>query len=497
MQARQAKQTATVLAGLWLAAAATAGVTPAPGAEVPITTGSAEARAEYLEGRGLVERLRATDARGHYAHAAELDPSFALTQLGLATTATTASEFFTALRAAVSLAGSASPGETHMILAFEAGVNGQPDLAHTHLAALVAAYPDDERAHNLLGNYYFGRQEWEPAIVEYRRAIEVEPAFSQPYNQLGYALRSVGRLDEAEKVFATYIALIPDEPNPYDSYAELLMKMGRFADSIAQYEKALAVDRNFVASYVGIANDAVFMGRPEESRKALARLDAVARNEGERRLACTWGAASYLHEGDSQKALAEVERCYAIAGRSGNRVAMSADLNFMGNILLEAGRADAALERFEATVATIDGSDATAEVKETARRNQLFDLARVALQRGDVTTAAATAERYRQRVAARRIPFEVWRTHQLAGLVALARGDAAAAATELAQANPQDPQMVYQLGLTLEAAGKGAEARQAFRRVAEFNGLNLNYGFVRGKAKGKLESTALPAPAKS
>ena len=36
---------------------------------------------------------------------------------------------------------------------------------------------------------------------------------------------------DAEKAFQKYIELIPKDPNPYDSYAELLLKMGRFDDS--------------------------------------------------------------------------------------------------------------------------------------------------------------------------------------------------------------------------------------------------------------------------
>src|SRR6185436_13154997 len=98
---------------------------------------------------------------------------------------------------------------------------------------------------------------------------------------------------EAEQAFKKYIELIPNDPNPYDSYAELLMKMGRFDESIKQYEKALSIDPNFVASYVGIANDHIFMGHHEEARKALAKLKGVARNDGERRQAVTWMIACY------------------------------------------------------------------------------------------------------------------------------------------------------------------------------------------------------------
>ena len=61
--------------------------------KIPVTTKSAEARAAYLEGRDLLEKLRGTDARAHFKRAAELDPSFAMALLQLSFTQPTAREF--------------------------------------------------------------------------------------------------------------------------------------------------------------------------------------------------------------------------------------------------------------------------------------------------------------------------------------------------------------------------------------------------------------------
>jgi tetratricopeptide (TPR) repeat protein len=477
-----------VLCATFIAVAASPAIGEQSGAgKVPITTSSEAARQEYLQGRTLLEKLRATDARSHYAKAVELDPALALAHLGMANTAPTASEFFAALREAVARAEQASEGEVHLIRAFEAGVNGKADVQRQHLAALVKSFPDDERVHNLVGNFFFGRQEWLPAVTEYRKAIAIDPAFSQPYNQLGYALRFLERYDEAEQVFKKYVELIAGEPNPYDSYAELLMKMGRFADSITQYEKALSIQPTFVASYVGIANNQIFMGQPQAARKTLARLEAIARNDGERRPVCTWAAVSYLHEGDTRSALGEVERCFAIAKNADDRTTMSGDLNFMANIQLEAGQGEAALASFNESVAAVEAGDATPEVKETARRNHLFNRSRVELLRNDVASAEATAMQYQQEVEAKKLPFELKQGSELRGLVALAKGDHKTAARELERANQQNPRVHYELGLAHAAAGRAEAARRAFERAAAFNGLNVNYAYVRAKALAKLK----------
>ena len=43
----------------------------------------------------------------------------------------------------------------------------------------------------------------------------------------------------AEQAFRKYIELIPNDPNPYDSYAELLLKMGKYDEAKALYERGL------------------------------------------------------------------------------------------------------------------------------------------------------------------------------------------------------------------------------------------------------------------
>jgi tetratricopeptide (TPR) repeat protein len=438
-------------------------------------------------GRDLLEKLRATDARTHFTRAAELDSGFALAYYGLATSAPTTGDFFAALRQTVTLAEKVSAGEAHMIRALEAGVNGQPEVVRQHLTGLVTAFPQDERAHNLLGNFHFGRQEWQTAIEEYRKATAINPDFSQPYNQLGYALRFLERYDEAEQAFKKYVELIPGEPNPYDSYAELLMKRGRFSESIAQYQKALSVNANFVASYIGIANNQIFLGKPSEARDTVAKLATIARNDGERRQAHFWSAVSYLHEGNTKSALGEIELAYAIAKQASDRAAMAGDLNQMGTILLQAGQAAEALAKYQESVAMSDSSQATADVKEAARRNYVSNTARAALVRGDVAAAAAAAQRYREQVEAKKIPFEVWQSHEIAGLVAAAKADHATAVRELEQANQQDPRVLYALGEAYAAAGNADSASKTFERAANFNGLGFTYAFVRTKAQAKLK----------
>jgi tetratricopeptide (TPR) repeat protein len=423
--------------------------------KIPITTASDEARDAFLKGRWLLDNLRATEAHEYFLKAVEADPNFALGLLRVANTASTTQEFFAALRRAVELSVSASEGEKLLIEAFEEGFGGEPKIQQAKLEALVALFPEDERAHNTIGNFfYFNRQDYERAISSYRAAIDINPNFPQPYNMLGYSLRIIGDFAAAEEAFQRYTELIPDQPNPYASYAELLMRVGRHDESITSYERALEIDPNFIASYIGIGNNQMFMGRQEDARSTFGEIDEMARNDGERRLACTWRAASYLHENEFESAFDEIQRRYDIAAETDDRGA----------------------------------SDATDDVKEATERNQKWDLARVALWKADTEAASELANAYRDAVAAHKILFEVQRTHELDGMIALAEGDLETALGHFEQANQQNPQIWLLKARTYAAMGDPEGARSACEHVIGFNQLNFNLAYVRNPARELLES---------
>ena len=451
--------------------------------KIPVTTTSEDALKLYLEGRSLQDVIRGTDARKYYEEAVVRDPNFAMAYLALANTAPSPKEFFENLNKAVALAEHASEGERGMIWALDAGVKGEPKMQKEHLTKLVGGFPSDERVHTALANFHFGRQEYGAAINHYGHAVKINPEFSPPYNSMGYAHRSLGQYEEAEEAFLKYIELIPDQPNPHDSYAELLMKMGRFEESIAAYEKALSLDEHFVFSFVGIANNQIFLGEPEMARETLYKMSVSARNTGERRTALVWTAASYVHEGYTKKAVESVERMSAIAKANGDNVAITGDLILMGNILLEADQPDAAAEKYERAVYAMNQADAPDEVKEATRRNQLYRDARVALRKQDLETAREKTAAYSVQVKTHMIPFEERQVRELLGAIALGEDDFAGAREHLAHANQQNPRILFMMAMAYHGLGDAPHEKMMLEKAGNFNGLNFNYAYVRPKAQ--------------
>jgi tetratricopeptide (TPR) repeat protein len=453
-------------------------------AKVPVSTSSEEARQEYVKGRTLGENLRAHDSREVLQRAVEKDPNFALAHYSLALNSPTAKEFFAHLKKAVALAPRASEGERLMILGLEAGANADTEKQREYYEQLVEAYPQDERAHFLLGNNYFGQQDYPRTLGEYLKSVEIAPEFAPAYNLLGYAYRQVERYDDAEKAFKKYIALIPNDPNPYDSYAELLMKMGRFDESIAMYRKALKTNAQFSPSYVGIASNLMYQGKHDAARSEAWKLHQAARNDADRRNALFASAVAYADEGRLDEALAELKKQYAVAEKINDAANMAGDAVAMGDVLLEADKPGEAKQLYEKALTLQENADLSQEVKNDAKLVHHYNLGRVAVRENDLAAAKQHAETFMQGATAKKNSAEIRQAHALAGKIALKEKRFDQALAHLTKANQQDPYVLFMMGKAYKGSGDEAKAGEMFQRAANHTTLpTLNHAFVRAKAK--------------
>ncbi len=456
--------------------------------KMPITAKSEKALEYYLQGRDLSDRLRGQESREFFQKAVDTDPEFALAHLALSQAAATNKAFFEHFDKARALVNRVSDAERYWILGFEAGaINGDPIAQREHFTRLTKLYPNDERAHNLLGGHFFGQQDYTRAVTEYEKATRINPSFSQPYNQMGYAYRFLERYDDAETAFKTYIELIPDDPNPYDSYAELLMKMGRFDESIENYRQALKINPSFVFSHLGVASNLCFKNKHSDARDQLKTMYMSCKDDGQRRTALIATAVTFVDEGKTDMALAEIQKRYGLAETINDVSAMAADHNLMGNILLEAGRTEEAGKHFDRSLDMVEKSTLGQAVKDQAWLTHLFNTTRVLTAQGETEQAKTTAADYRKRVELVDNANQIRLAHQLMGTIALKTGDHETARRELVQANQQNPYNIYRLARAYEGLNQTDKAKKLYRKAANYNiTASMNLAFIRTKAGDKI-----------
>jgi tetratricopeptide (TPR) repeat protein len=260
--------------------------------------------------------------------------------------------------------------------------------------------------------------------------------------------------------------------------------MGKFDDSIAQYRKALEIEPSFVNAHQGIAMDLLYQGKPKEAAAELQTFTKKARTDAERRTALFALTVVHVDAGQTAKALADVEAQYALGEKTKDAGAMAGDSALRGNILLEAGKPDAAKAEYDKAVNVVESSNLSPELKANTKLIHHYNLTLVAVAKKDLAAAKREAGEYGTGASVSKNPFQRKFPHELAGIIALAEKDWDKALAELPQANLQNPYNLYRIGLAYRGKGDAAKAKEFFTKAAEFNSLpGVNYAFIRTKAK--------------
>src|SRR5207237_857865 len=79
---------------------------------------------------------------------------------------------------------------------------------------------DNADAINLTGRVCYERKDSAGAETLYRRALELKPDLTDALNNLGNALKDLGRLDEARDVFRQALEKDPNMTGTYVNYAD-------------------------------------------------------------------------------------------------------------------------------------------------------------------------------------------------------------------------------------------------------------------------------------
>ncbi len=120
---------------------------------------------------------------------------------------------------------------------------GQNELALDALRTALNLNPHNPVACQILGLALERTGQLEDAAEAYQQAIALNPNYANALNSLGELRLRQGSLDEAEKLFRQAIAAAPDWSISYVNLGDVLMKQEQRQTAIAEYRKAINLDR--------------------------------------------------------------------------------------------------------------------------------------------------------------------------------------------------------------------------------------------------------------
>jgi tetratricopeptide (TPR) repeat protein len=455
--------------------------------KLPITTSSCDARENYLIGRELADNLQKQEALVYFEKAIEQDPDFALAYFGAGLAQSKEEDIFKFLEKSIELIEEVSEGEKLIIKGIQAGINNDFEKQLEYSQKLEEKYPTDEYVLYQIGNLYFSQHKFEKAIEYYKKIIQINTEFAPVYNQLGYALRNLEKFDAAEKVFKKYIKLIPNNPNPYDSYGELLLKMGEYEASLEQYRKAIKHDSNFVASYIGMASNLVYISDYYEARLLMERFYNKARNDAEKRRALIFTAISYVDEGKYKDAIEVLEKLAKKSKENNDDVALATSNGIISAIYFDLEKYDKAISYYKIAIEAIENSNLPNEIKNNSRFDILFGEALVLAKKTKFEAALKKADEYMAKAEKSGNSNQIRNGHEIYGRIALDKKEYNKAIEEFNQANLHNPYILFMIAQAYEELNDIENAKIYLKKIIKFNSLlELDYAFCRNKAKDKL-----------
>jgi Tfp pilus assembly protein PilF len=139
--------------------------------------------------------------------------------------------------------------QRHFQQAYEAHMQGRLEEAAAHYRRSIALHPTAE-AHTFLGWVYSHQGRPDDAIAQCKIAIEVDPEFGNPYNDIGAYLIEMGREDEAVEWLERAKRAPRYEPRhyPYFNRARVHVKRHEIREAIRELERALTIEPRYVTA---------------------------------------------------------------------------------------------------------------------------------------------------------------------------------------------------------------------------------------------------------
>src|SRR5579863_53765 len=267
-------------------------------ASLPLTTKSPEAKRLVEEALTLyLDRVEQEQSIEILRKAVQIDPDFAMGHEFLAQISLDSAEQVGEQEKAFATRNHATNSEQLVIEWYQDAAEHKLIPAITKMNDVLNQYPHDKWVVWMTTWWLQNQAQYERSLAVYERSGITDSAGL--INNMGYAYASIRQFDKAFAMMDKYVASMPNDSNPQDSYAEILRLAGRFNQSIEHYRTSLVINPEFYSSQFGVADTYSLMGDQVQARKEYeVGFKKFTLPELQQILWKTREAATYVREGD-------------------------------------------------------------------------------------------------------------------------------------------------------------------------------------------------------
>jgi len=469
---------------------AQAALAEAPAANIiPITTSSADARHDYelallyhedllFVDKGLVSLRKAVKA----------DPRFALAHATLAYFTTDPLEERREYALAQKYLANASPDEKLLIRWMDGAKNGGLVPAIAAMNDLLAKYPNDKRLANIASEWLCANQAaYERGEKILKNVLQSDPNYFPAMNNLAYCYALSGRVSLSPPLMEQYVAALPAQPNPQDSYGEIMRMLGDYPAALDHYRKALQIDPTFDTSQVGIASTYALMGDQQRARvEYLKAISGTKERATQLDYRILW-AMTYYRENQLERGNREFTKLAAEAHAADLPVEEAEIYRDMALFNPDAHQALRTLDLARAVLT---------ENHEISQGSREVELANILQTRAFIAERAGMADAAQKALKPLSVMAQTSRSnlvqqayHSANGALLMTQGKSDEAISEL-QEDPQNPLSLQLLADAQNKAGQAVDAQKTLSTLAAINDERVETALAVPQARTALKNGA-------
>ncbi len=217
-----------------------------------VTTHSADAYRYYLEGVEYNRMFYGEEAYASFMKALSYDSTYAMAWYRLSGLYDPSAQYSPAQRRlwlakAEQYSGKATWKDQRYIRAASLAWKNETLAAMTIFEEILTRYPDEKEALRSLAGWSKGLGRLDDEVGYLERILAIDSTDKSTLNTIAYAYNDVGNVEKSLWAINRYIALVPNEPNPYDSRGDLYAYNGRPHEAIESYRLALQKKPEFMS----------------------------------------------------------------------------------------------------------------------------------------------------------------------------------------------------------------------------------------------------------